>query len=130
MKGQSQDRDKLRKLREETFTGVDIVDEVVRLSAMNLYLHGVGDGVSPVHQGDALSGDPGDRYKVILTNRQRSHLFQGTPNQGPRIAAARPLCHRTLQRTVDRARRHRPRRNRLLCVASPSECGRRMHWLR
>ncbi len=34
MKGQSQDRDKLRKLREETFTGVDIVDEVVRLSAM------------------------------------------------------------------------------------------------
>lgn len=68
MKGQSQDRDKLRKLREETFTGVDIVDEVVRLSAMNLYLHGVGDGASPVHQGDALSGDPGDRYKVILTN--------------------------------------------------------------
>lgn len=68
MKGQSQDRDKLRKLREDTFTGVDIVDEVVRLSAMNLYLHGIGNGASPVHQGDALSGDPGERYKVILTN--------------------------------------------------------------
>jgi type I restriction enzyme M protein len=36
MKDQSQDRDKLRKLREDTFTGVDIVDEVVRLAAMNL----------------------------------------------------------------------------------------------
>ncbi|WP_419739932.1 type I restriction-modification system subunit M [Ruegeria sp.] len=68
MKGQSQDRDALRKLREETFTGVDIVDEVVRLSAMNLYLHGVGNGAIPVRQGDALSGDPGSRYQVILTN--------------------------------------------------------------
>jgi len=68
MKGQSQDRDALRKLREETFTGIDIVDEVVRLSAMNLYLHGVGNGAIPVQQGDALSGDPGARYQVILTN--------------------------------------------------------------
>ena len=68
MKVQSQDRDKLRKLREDTFTGVDIVDEVVRLSAMNLYLHGVGDNSSPVRQGDALSGDPGTRFDVILTN--------------------------------------------------------------
>lgn len=68
MKGQSQDRDKLKTLRNSTFNGVDIVDEVVRLAAMNLYLHGVGNDSSPVHQGDALSGDPGHRYDVILTN--------------------------------------------------------------
>ena len=68
MKGQSQDRVKLKKLREETFTGVDIVGEVVRLSAMNLYLHGVGFGGSPVHQGDALAGDNGRRFDVVLTN--------------------------------------------------------------
>lgn len=68
MKGQSQDRDKLRKLREDTFTGVDIVDEVVRLAAMNLYLHGVGNESSPVHQSDALAGDPGKRFDVVLTN--------------------------------------------------------------
>lgn len=68
MKGQSQDRDKLKTLRNSTFNGVDIVDEVVRLAAMNLYLHGVGNDSSPVHQGDALSGDPGQRYDVILTN--------------------------------------------------------------
>lgn len=68
MKGQSQDRDKLRKLRHGALHGVDIVDEVVRLCAMNLYLHGVGNGDSPVVQGDALAADPGERYKVVLTN--------------------------------------------------------------
>ncbi|WP_204113644.1 HsdM family class I SAM-dependent methyltransferase [Shimia biformata] len=68
MKGQSQDRDKLKTLREATFDGVDIVDEVVRLAAMNLYLHGVGNDSSPVHQGDALAGDPGKRFDVVLTN--------------------------------------------------------------
>jgi len=68
MKGQSQDREKLKTLREATFNGVDIVDEVVRLAAMNLYLHGVGNDSSPVHQGDALAGDPGKRFNVVLTN--------------------------------------------------------------
>ncbi|MEP1698303.1 MAG: class I SAM-dependent DNA methyltransferase [Paracoccaceae bacterium] len=68
MKGQSQDREKIKTLRETTFTGVDIVDEVVRLAAMNLYLHGVGNDSSPVHQGDALAGDPSKRFNVVLTN--------------------------------------------------------------
>ena len=68
MKLQTQDRDKIRKLRHEAFTGVDIVDEVVRLCAMNLYLHGIGDDGSPVHQADALAKDPGMRYDIILTN--------------------------------------------------------------
>lgn len=68
MKGQSQDRDRLHELRKTSFTGVDIVDEVVRLCAMNLYLHGVGSGGSPVYQGDALSGDNGKRFDVVLTN--------------------------------------------------------------
>ncbi len=68
MKGQSQDRDLIRKLRHESFTGVDIVDEVVRLCAMNMYLHGIGNSGSPVHQGDSLAADPGVRYNVVLTN--------------------------------------------------------------
>jgi type I restriction enzyme M protein len=54
MKAKERDREVLRRLREETFTGVDIVDGVVRLCAMNLYLHGIGGDESPVHQGDAL----------------------------------------------------------------------------
>lgn len=68
MKGQSKDRQKLSKLRHTSFTGVDIVDEVVRLCAMNLYLHGVGNGGSPVYQGDALAADNGRRFNVVLTN--------------------------------------------------------------
>ncbi|WP_417796571.1 N-6 DNA methylase [Terasakiella pusilla] len=68
MKGQTKDRDKLRDLRHTAFTGTDIVDEVVRLCAMNLYLHGIGNGGSPVTQRDALANDSGERFKVILTN--------------------------------------------------------------
>ncbi|WP_433971936.1 N-6 DNA methylase [Tunturiibacter lichenicola] len=68
MKDQSHDRTKQRKLREESLSGVDIVDEVVRLCGMNLYLHGIGNGESPIRSGDALATDPGDRYDVILTN--------------------------------------------------------------
>ena len=61
------DRDQTRKLREETFSGRDIVAEVVRLAAMNLYLHGIGNGESPILHGDALS-KPDGPYNVILTN--------------------------------------------------------------
>lgn len=68
MKTQSQDREKLHRLKHNALHGVDIVDEVVRLCAMNLYLHGIGNGGSPVQQGDALSGDGGKRFDVVLTN--------------------------------------------------------------
>jgi len=68
MKEQSPDRSKQRKLREEALTGVDIVDEVVRLCAMNMYLHGIGNGESPIRCADALANDPGQRFNVILTN--------------------------------------------------------------
>lgn len=68
MKDQSKDRDRLHMLRHSSFTGIDIVDEVVRLCAMNLYLHGIGNGGSPVHQGDALANAGSDRFNVVLTN--------------------------------------------------------------
>ncbi|WHZ09633.1 MAG: Type I restriction-modification system, DNA-methyltransferase subunit M [Burkholderiaceae bacterium] len=65
---QARDRTAQRRLREQTFSGNDIVDEVVRLCAMNLYLHGIGNGESPIRSTDALAADPGERYDVILTN--------------------------------------------------------------
>lgn len=68
MKGQTQNREKLRELRQKSFKGYDIVDEVVRLCAINLYLHGVGNGGSPVEQADALAGDPGERFDVLIGN--------------------------------------------------------------
>ncbi|MGJ5050038.1 N-6 DNA methylase [Bradyrhizobium oligotrophicum] len=50
------------------FSGVDIVPEVVRLAAMNLYLHGITGVESIVEAKDALLGAGGRTYDVILTN--------------------------------------------------------------
>lgn len=62
------DRRRAEKLKTETLSGVDIVDGVVRLCAMNLHLHGLGGDPPPVSQGDALAQPAMDRYNVILTN--------------------------------------------------------------
>ena len=66
--GKDMDREQLKFLRDHTFHGTDIVDSVVRLAAMNLYLHGVGSTESPVQNRDSLLSDPGERYDFILAN--------------------------------------------------------------
>jgi len=50
------------------FSGIDIVPEVVRLCAMNLYLHDIAGRESPTEARDALLGDGRRTYDVILTN--------------------------------------------------------------
>ncbi|MGH6714777.1 MAG: N-6 DNA methylase [Bradyrhizobium sp.] len=50
------------------FSGIDIVPEVVRLAAMNLYLHGITGVDSIVEARDALLGVGGKTYDVVLTN--------------------------------------------------------------
>lgn len=67
------DRKAKRHLKLEAFRGVELVDGVARLCAMNLLLHGIGptagEEVEPaVRVDDALRLDPGDRFDVILTN--------------------------------------------------------------
>lgn len=62
------DRAMARRMREESFFGTDVVAEVIRLCAMNLYLHGVGGTTSPVRQADALLSDDGRRFDVVLAN--------------------------------------------------------------
>ena len=64
------DPDEKRHLRFDVLHGVDIVDSVARLCVMNLLLHGIGaeDSDSPIKVDDALKGDPGERYKMVLTN--------------------------------------------------------------
>ncbi|MBA3810222.1 MAG: SAM-dependent DNA methyltransferase [Caulobacteraceae bacterium] len=56
------------RLRHHNFRGYDIVAEVVRMCAMNLYLHGVGGARSPVEQRDSLRSDTGERFDVVLAN--------------------------------------------------------------
>ncbi len=50
------------------FSGIDIVPEVVRLAAMNLYLHGITGVDSIIENKDALLGAGGKTYDVVLTN--------------------------------------------------------------
>jgi type I restriction enzyme M protein len=40
----------------------------VRLAAMNLYLHGIGEEESPIVRADALLADPGKKWDYVLTN--------------------------------------------------------------
>jgi type I restriction enzyme M protein len=68
MRTQTDDKALQKKLRTETFTGYDIVPDVVRLAAMNMYLHGIGEIESPVHERDSLAADPGKRWDIVLTN--------------------------------------------------------------
>ncbi|EQD41542.1 N-6 DNA methylase, partial [mine drainage metagenome] len=56
-------------LREDAFTGVELVQATARVCAMNLLLHGIGSETSvPVQVADALASDPGERYDVVLAN--------------------------------------------------------------
>jgi type I restriction enzyme M protein len=66
-------QDQKRHLRDNALHGVDIVDSVVRLCAMNLLLHGIGttnDEATklPIERGDSLIAPPKDHYDIVLTN--------------------------------------------------------------
>lgn len=58
----------LRFLRGNTFHGTDIADSVVRLVAMNLYLHGINPTDCSASRQDALRPAPEQRYALVLTN--------------------------------------------------------------
>jgi type I restriction enzyme M protein len=67
------DKKAKRHLKLEALKGIELVDGVARLCAMNLILHGIGpttgDEAEPaVKVDDSLRADPGDRFEVILTN--------------------------------------------------------------
>lgn len=67
------DRRERRHLKLDALRGVELVDGVARLCAMNLLLHGIGptageDVPPPVAVADALARDPGARFDLVLTN--------------------------------------------------------------
>jgi len=70
--GETMSREEKRHLKYEALRGIDIVDSVARLCAMNLILHGIGpmDGEAelPIRTDDALRQDTGERFDVVLTN--------------------------------------------------------------
>ncbi len=64
------DRSQKKKLKTGTFFGIELVDSVTRLCAMNLLLHGIGgesDEDLPVATKDALADKHGE-YDIVLAN--------------------------------------------------------------
>jgi len=68
----SLDRDQKRHLRYDAIRGVELVDGVSRLCAMNLFLHGIGpdddEHEPPVKTDDSLRNEPNTHYPVVTTN--------------------------------------------------------------
>ena len=67
---QALDRAQKKKLKSGTFFGIELVDSVTRLCAMNLLLHGIGGESEedlPVVTKDALAGKHGE-YEIVLAN--------------------------------------------------------------
>ncbi len=62
------DSDQKRHLRFEALSGIDIVDGVTRLCAMNLYLNGIGGDESPVQTADSLPSPPTTNFDIVMTN--------------------------------------------------------------
>jgi type I restriction enzyme M protein len=64
------DRAQKKQLKSGTFFGIELVDSVTRLCAMNLLLHGIGgesEDDLPVVTKDALAGKHGE-YEIVLAN--------------------------------------------------------------
>lgn len=64
------DKSQKKRLKSGTFFGIELVDSVTRLCAMNLLLHGIGGESEedlPVVTKDALAGKHGE-YDVVLAN--------------------------------------------------------------
>jgi len=86
------DADQKHHLRMDALRGVDIVDAVVRLCAMNLMLHGVGptgtEEEPPVATGDSLNATPSVHFNMVLTNppfgRKSSVLVIGAEGEQER----------------------------------------------
>lgn len=66
------DRDQKKHLKYDAIRGVELVDGVARLCAMNLYLHGVGpdddEREPPIKTDDSLRNEPGTHFPVVVTN--------------------------------------------------------------
>jgi type I restriction enzyme M protein len=66
------DKKQKKQLKLDALHGIELVDSVARLCAMNLLLHGVGpegdEADPPIAVDDSLRADPGDRFNVVLTN--------------------------------------------------------------
>jgi type I restriction enzyme M protein len=66
------DKPQKRHLRYDALRGVELVDGVSRLCAMNLFLHGIGPDddkkTPPIKTDDSLRNEPSETVEVVMTN--------------------------------------------------------------
>ena len=64
------DKSQKKYLKDETFSGNEIVASTRRMCLMNMFLHNIGeiDGESFISSADALISDPGVKYDYVLAN--------------------------------------------------------------
>ena len=62
------DRDEKKHLKFDALYGWEIVPNTARLCTMNFLLHEIGGDDRPIRVEDALAGDPGLRFDMVLTN--------------------------------------------------------------
>ena len=66
------DRDQKKHLRYDAIRGVELVEGVARLCAMNLFLHGIGPEDNsiepPIKKDDSLRDEPKKHYPLVITN--------------------------------------------------------------
>ena len=93
--GKRLDPDQRRHLKLDALRGVEIVDQVTRMCAMNLMLHGVGPTANenadpPVRTDDSLRSAGDKRFDVVLTNppfgKKSSVLVVGEDGESDRQA--------------------------------------------
>ncbi len=68
MRSQTNDKLKIKELKENKLSGNDITPLVVSLCTMNLYLHGIGGNKAPIRECDSLMNAGDKRYDMVLTN--------------------------------------------------------------
>ena len=66
------DKDQKKHLKYDALRGIELVDGVARLCAMNLFLHGIGpdddEQEPPIKTDDSLRNVPSSHYEVVITN--------------------------------------------------------------
>jgi type I restriction enzyme M protein len=62
-------KDEKKKLKANTFRGMELVQSVARLCAMNMLLHGIGSQeYEPIEVIDSLAAGPKENFDIVLTN--------------------------------------------------------------
>ncbi len=97
MRVQSKDMEKQEFLKNKALFGADITPLVVTLASMNLFLHDIGVGQSPVTLRDSLVETTDDMYQVILTNPP----FGTRPQGSVEVYANRPEFVKTSDNQVN-----------------------------